>query len=191
MDTQHTFTHSILRLAGLVALILCIPLVAMQFNQEVNWSAFDFIIMGLLLFSVGFAYLIVTRYMSNIVYKAAVAMALGSTFLMLWANLAVGLIGSGPHIGNWMYLAVLVVGLIGTILSRFQAAGMERTMYAMAFTFIVLASIALLTKMYNYPSSSVNEILGVNVLFAGLFTIAGLLFRQVALSKASKEHAGS
>lgn len=187
MDTQHTFTHSILRLAGLVALILCIPLIAMQFSQEVDWSASDFSIMGLLLFSVGFAYLIVTRYMTNIVYKAAVAMALGSTSLMLWANLAVGLIGSGPHIGNWMYLAVLVVGLIGTILSRFQAVGMERTMYAMAFTFVVLASIALLSKMYNYPGSSINEILGVNVFFGGLFAIAGLLFRYVALTKADKQ----
>ncbi len=183
METQHNFSYSVIRLAGLVALILCIPLVAMQFSNEVDWSAFDFLIMGLLLFVTGFGYLIMTRYVNNFTYKAAIAMAVGSTFMMIWANLAVGLIGSGPHAGNWMYLSVLVVGLIGTILSRFSATGMERTMYAMALTFITLMGIALLTGMQHYPGSSVNEILGVNTFFGGLYSIAGLLFRYVALSK--------
>ncbi len=38
--------------AVVIALILMIPLVAMQFTNEVNWDLFDFVVMGALLFGV-------------------------------------------------------------------------------------------------------------------------------------------
>ena len=38
-----------IRILPIVGLLLLIPLIAMQLTNEVNWSFFDFIIMGVLL----------------------------------------------------------------------------------------------------------------------------------------------
>jgi hypothetical protein len=183
MEKQQKFSTSILSVALSTALVLSVPLVAQQFTDEVNWSVADFLVMGVLIFSAGLSYVLITRYVTNIVHKAAIVMALGSTFLMIWANLAVGLIGSGPNPGNLMYLGVIAVGLIGTFFSRFTPAGMERTLYAMALAVVLLAIIALATNMQQYAGSSVAEIIGVNGFFTVLFGISGLLFRYVVLLK--------
>jgi hypothetical protein len=183
MEKQQKFSTSILSVTLSTALVLSVPLVAQQFTDEVNWSVADFLVMGVLIFSAGLSYVLITRYVTNIVHKAAIVMALGSTFLMIWANLAVGLIGSGPNPGNLMYLGVIAVGFIGTFFSRFTPAGMERTLYAMALAVVLLAIIALATNMQQYAGSSVVEIIGVNGFFTVLFGISGLLFRYVALGK--------
>jgi hypothetical protein len=183
MEKRQKFSRSILSVALRTALVLSVPLVAQQFTDEVNWSVADFLVMGVLIFSAGLSYVLITRYVTNIVHKAAIVMALGSTFLMIWANLAVGLIGSGPNPGNLMYLGVIAVGLIGTFFSRFTPAGMERTLYAMALAVVLLAIIALATNMQQYAGSSVAEIIGVNGFFTVLFGISGLLFRYVVLVK--------
>ena len=164
-------------------LILAIPLVAMQFTTEVNWSVTDFVVMGLLLVGVGLAFVLITRHAGSFVYRLAGLAAIGSTFLLIWVNLAVGLIGGGPHAGNLMYIGVVAVVMVGTYLSNFTARGMELTMLATAGSLIVIAGIALLTGMQHYPGTSVGEIIGVNAFFAFLFSVAALLFRYERLVK--------
>jgi hypothetical protein len=110
---------------------------------------------------------------------------IGASFLMIWANLAVGLIGSGPNPGNLMYAGVIAVLLMGIYLSKFKAAGMERTMFATALALIMLTGIALLMNMQAYAGSSVLDIVGINIFFATPFIIAGLLFRYAAQQPAS------
>jgi hypothetical protein len=186
MKNETTFIQSIIRVALGTILLLLVPYVAMQFTNEVNWSPADFIIMGALLFAIGFSFVLATRFVSNIVYKIAISFALGSTFLMVWSNLAVGLIGGGAHWGNFMYMGVLAVGIIGTILSRLTPGGIEWTMYGMSFTFVLIAAIALFANMQEYPGSSVLEIIGVNGFFALLYAVSGLLFRFVALEQSKQ-----
>ena len=164
-------------------LILAIPLVAMQFTTEVNWSATDFVVMGLLLVGVGLTFVLITRHGGSFSYRLAALAAIGSTFLLIWVNLAVGLIGSGPHAGNLMYIGVVAVVMVGAYLSNFTARGMELTMIVAAGSLIVIAGIALLTGMQRYPGSSVGEIIGVNAFFTFLFSVAALLFRYERLGK--------
>lgn len=183
MKKQREFYRSILGVAVVAGLILLIPLAAMQFTDQVVWSAADFLIAGALLLGIGSSYVWATRSAINVVYRTAMGLGLGATLLMIWANLAVGLIGSGPNAGNLMYIAVVVVGMIGTLRSRFRPDRMEHTMYAMALSMVFLTAIALLTGMDQYPGSSMNEILGVNGFFATPFVISGLLFRH-----AGQEH---
>jgi hypothetical protein len=190
MEKKASFKQSIFAVLLITICILMIPFVAMQFISEVNWSAADFLIMGLLLFGTGFMYVLLTRYSGNFIYRVAVGLLLGATLFMIWANLAVGLIGSGPHAGNLMYIAVVVVGIIGTVLSRFKPAGMGRTAFAMALIFVWLTVIALVTNMDEYPGSSVIEIIGVNAFFATLFVVAGLLFRYVRFEQMQKASNG-
>src|SRR5690242_18210995 len=144
MKKQISLSQSVLWVALVTAVILFIPLMAMQFTNEVNWSAGDFVIMGILVFTTGFSYVLLIRSSSNIIYRAAVALGIGSTFLLIWANLAVGLIGSGANAANLMYAGIVAIVIIGTFLSRLTAKGMERVMFTAAITLIIFAIIQLL-----------------------------------------------
>lgn len=185
MKKQISLSQSVMWVALATAIMLFIPLLAMQFTNEVNWSVSDFVIMGILIFTTGFSYMLLIRSSFNIIHRAAVALAIGSTFLLIWANLAVGLIGSGPNAANLMYAVIVAIVIIGTFLSRFTAKGMERVMFTAAAALILFAVIQLLAKMYQYPGSSAVEIIAVNGFFATLFAVAGLLFRYVNVKHSS------
>ena len=69
--------------------ILSIPLIAMQFSDEWNWSLSDFIIMGVLLFGTGFAFVHVARVTPR-KYRTVIGIAFVAALLYVWAELAVG-----------------------------------------------------------------------------------------------------
>ena len=179
--------NSVFGVAIATAILLIIPFVAMQFSAEVNWSFTDFLIAGSLLFITGISIVFALKLKSNAIYRLAFLVAIGSTFLMIWANLAVGLIGSGPNAGNLMYIGVIAVLVIGIFLSQYKSDKLEITMFATASSLVVVTIIALLMNMQEYPGSSVMEIILVNLFFAGLFGIAGLLFRSIALKDPTRE----
>ena len=76
------------------ALILLVPLIAMQFTDQVVWDLADFAIFGALLVGVGVTYELVVRKTGDTAYRAAVGVALAAAFLLVWVNGAVGIIGS-------------------------------------------------------------------------------------------------
>jgi hypothetical protein len=183
MEKQVKFYLSIPGVALATLLLLMVPLVAMQFNDEVNWSAFDFMLMGALIFGTGVLFVLAMRVAQQIAYRVAMGLAIGATFLMIWANLAVGLIGSGPNLGNLLYIGVLAVLIIGIYLSRFKSPGLERAMFATALALIAVAIIALLANLHKNSASSITEIIGVNLFFATPYLVAGLLLRYMALQR--------
>lgn len=83
-------SKNLARVALVTALILLIPLVAMQFSSEVNWTLSDFIIMGTLIFITGLAIDFVMRKAGK--YRVPAAIAIIVLFLLLWAEMAVGLV---------------------------------------------------------------------------------------------------
>jgi len=172
--------RSVAVLALVTGILLLIPLLVMQFTGEVEWTGSDFLVAGILLFGTGLTYILAIRRAKGTTYKFAIGLGLASTLLLVWANLAVGLIGSENEPSNSIYLGVLVVGLIGAVLARFQPRGMAYTLFAMAATVVLIAVIALAYGMQHYNGSSVMEIINVNGFFAVLFTAAGLLFNRAA-----------
>ena len=176
MKNLSKFLHSFPGVALITLLILAIPLIAMQFTNEVNWSVSDFVLMGVLIFITGMLYVLVSRYAPNMLYRGGYLVAIGTTFIMIWANLAVGLIGSGPNLGNLMYVGVIAIVLIGAMLARFKQVSMEAVMYISALSLVVHTAIALFAGLQSLPGSSITEIIGVNGFFIMLYVVGGLLF---------------
>ena len=78
----------------IVAFLLLIPLIAMQFTNEVNWTLFDFIVAGVLLLGTGLIIDLVIRKTKNTKYRIAISVAVLIILLLLWAELAVGIFGT-------------------------------------------------------------------------------------------------
>jgi hypothetical protein len=74
-----------------ISLILLIPWVAMQFTTEINWTLSDFIIAGALLLSTGMLFEIAIRKIKNLRLRVAVCGIVLLLFLLIWAELAVGI----------------------------------------------------------------------------------------------------
>lgn len=155
--------------------ILLIPFVAMQFAAGVNWSVFDFILAGTLLLGMGFAYELLTSKAGHPTEKIAVALAVGTGLLLIWVNLAVGIIGGEGNPANLMYLGVLAVGFVGAVIARFQPHGMARAMFATALTHALVTVYALVAGVM--PANGMTLVLAANALFVALWTGSGLLFR--------------
>lgn len=86
-----------LRIFGIlftVGIILLIPLIAMQFTNEVNWTKFDFLVAGVLLLSTGLLLELGLRLVQKFTYRLALCGTILLAFFVIWAELAVGLIGT-------------------------------------------------------------------------------------------------
>ena len=78
----------------IVAILLLIPLIAMQFTEEVNWTPLDFVIAGVLLLGTGLIFELIIRKIKNIRYRIGIAVALLIILILVWAELAVGIFGT-------------------------------------------------------------------------------------------------
>lgn len=128
---------------------------------------------------------------NNKAYKYAVGIALGAAFFLGWMNAAVGLIGSEDNPFNMMYGGVFAVGGIGALIARFQPHGMARSMFAAAFTMMLVAVIALITGEAQASPTPVGRFMGLHVAFAALWIWSAWLFkkaeREVAPADAESE----
>ena len=149
------------------ALLLLLPVVAMQLTNEVNWTASDFIFAAVLFGSVGLAFEFIMRKSSSLAYRFGAALAVIAAFLTIWVNAAVGMIGDGEF--NLLFGGVLLVALLGAIVARFEPAGMARAMIAAAIVQGVLSAIGL----------TMDERGGIlSMAFIGPWLLAAFLFRN-------------
>jgi hypothetical protein len=91
---KQTVSKSIILIVLAAAFILLVPWLAMQFTDEVAWDLADFALAGALLVGTGLVYVISTRKVSNIRNRAAVGVALAVALLLVWIELAVGIVGN-------------------------------------------------------------------------------------------------
>jgi len=90
------------RLIGIalsVGLILLVPLIAMQFTDEVNWNFTDFIIAGILLLATGLSLEFILRKVKNLEKRVVLVIGVIILLLLIWAELAVGIFGT-PFAGS-------------------------------------------------------------------------------------------
>lgn len=75
-------------------LVLLIPLVAMQFTNQVNWTAANFIVAAILLLGTGFIIEVIVRLVKTPKYRFAICAALLIFLILIWAELGVGIFGT-------------------------------------------------------------------------------------------------
>ena len=80
------------RIVLATVVVLLIPLIAMQFTNEVSWKIGDFVVAGALLLSSGYLYAILTKKSSSNVKKAFIGAIVLMSLALVWATLAVDLI---------------------------------------------------------------------------------------------------
>lgn len=112
-------------------------------------------------------------------YRAAAALALAASFLLVWLSAGVGIIGKDGDPANGLNLGVLAVGVVGACVSRLRAAGLASTMIATALAQAVVAAVAL-TLGLGRPFSGPAELLLLNAFFIAAFGASAWLFRRAA-----------
>lgn len=181
---MQNLTKRLLMWAIAVAALLMVPLVAMQFTTEVQWTGFDFIFAAVLLFGTALAYELISRKFSNAAYRFAVALAVVMVLLLIWVNGAVGIIGNEGNPINGLYFGVILVGLVGAIVARLRPLGMSLTMFAMAVAQMAVPVIALIvSKSVVMEAPGVLGVFMLNAFFAALFVGSGLLFREAGATQ--------
>src|SRR5918996_2670547 len=174
--------------AAVVALILLIPLIAMQFSDEWNWDLFDFVFAGALLFGAGLTYELVAKKGGTAAYRAAVGIAVTTALILVWVNAAVGIIGDDESV-NFMYFGVLAIGMIGALIARLRPQGMARALFAMAIAQMLVPMIVLtipnLRGVLVEPPGVVG-VFGLNAFFVMLWIGSAWLFRKAAREQNSR-----
>jgi hypothetical protein len=170
---QITGVWNVLRILGWVAMatLLVLPFIAMQFTQDVNWTAADFIAAGVILGGSGLFTEFLVRQSSSNAYRVAAVLAVLAIFMTVWANLAVGMIGDEGNRYNLLFGGVILIGLVGMIVARFRPDGMA---LAMAVTATAQAAVGALGLS--------EDMLGgvLSIAFAGPWLIAAALFWYAA-----------
>lgn len=76
------------------AILLLIPLIAMQFTDEVNWTLLDFVVAGTLLVGTGLIFDVILRKIKTTKYRIVISVSLLIALLLIWTELAVGIFGT-------------------------------------------------------------------------------------------------
>ncbi len=85
---MHMLRNNFVRIGIGTALLLLMPLIAMQFDNGVQWTGSDFAVAGVLLLAAGFSFELLSRKFGN---RAYVGIAVLAVLAYVWAELAVGI----------------------------------------------------------------------------------------------------
>jgi len=172
-------TNAVLSVVAGALVILLIPLTAMQFTSEVQWTLFDFLAAFVLLAGTGLAYLAISHRSKSVMYKTAAAITAITALLLIWVNGAVGLIGSEDNDANLLYGAVIAVLFLGAIITGLKARGMSYVVFLAALTQLLVPLVAYMIWQPQV-TGDFFRVIAVSSFFAVLWTGAGLLFRRAS-----------
>ena len=160
--------------------LLCVPAIAMRYTSEVNWTGSDFVVMGVLFASILGAYDFLASRAPGLAYRAAsVLMTLG-LFLLIWLNLAVGIIGHEGNPANLMFAGVITILVGGACIARFKSDGMARTLFTVAAAQLIVGVVALAGNLGVEGRGWPRDVIVLTIFFTGLWATAATLFRIAA-----------
>jgi hypothetical protein len=147
---------------GIAGLLLLVPLVG-----NFPWTWEDYVFAAVLVGGTGLLFEWAIRKSGNLAFRAGIAAALAGAFMTVWANAAVGMIGSEDNPYNLLFGGVILIALIGAIVARLRPAGM---MWATAAA--AVAQLAAAAGGHSADPRGAMFSMG----FAGIWLVAAALF---------------
>src|SRR6476469_5324261 len=118
---------------GGAVVLLTLPFIAMQLQAPgVDWTLGDFIFAGVLFAIIGGLAELGVRLTPNRTYRAGFFLGLLGLFVVIWVNLAVGIVGSEQNPANNLFFGALLVGILGSAIAKLRAKGLSIAMFATA-----------------------------------------------------------
>lgn len=151
--------------------LFLLPAVAMPLTEEVNWTAGDFVFAAILLFGSAGIVELAMRANSNLAFRAGALFAIAASFLNIWVNAAVGMVGSEDNPYNLLFLGVIVLALAGALAARFRPRGTALAMAAAGVAQILIGAFAIPADQFGGTASAA---------FGALWLIAAALFHKAA-----------
>lgn len=149
-----------------------------------NWTLFDYAVAGALLAGVSGAIGLVMLMSRNAAYRAAVVLAALAGFMLIWSNLAVGIVGDPGEDANMLYFGTLGIALVGAIVSGFKARGMANAMFGTAIALFAVGGAVIALRI---GADTINWLRGIAIgsgVFGAMFAGSGWLFLQAAKAPA-------
>jgi len=119
-------------------------------------------------------------------YRIAVAVALAASFLEVWMNLAVGIVGSTDNPQNQGFFGVVVAAAACAFVARLRPDGMARAMLAtagvQALLGLMVATAPITARVDPMGPSGVALLSGV---FVALWLVSAALFHRSARAEAA------
>jgi hypothetical protein len=161
--------------AGTATLVL-LPLALMKLLDPNAWAFEDLPFAFVMIAAVGVAAEVALRLPVSLAAKAGTLLALGTAFLLVWGNLAVGFAGSEDNKINLIFFAVPLIALAGSLLARFRSSGVAAALVATAGAQLLAGIAALAAGHFTGP---------LTVSFTGLWLVSALLFARSGESAAT------
>lgn len=151
-----------------------VPLAARLF-AGLPWTPFDFIVWAVMLLVAAGLAEAGLRLSGQLAYRAGMIVAVGTSFLITWSNLAVGIIGNENNPLNQIFFGVIAIALVGAFVARFRPKGMAVAMLVTAVAQFATAFVALAYE---------HIVFGIVGVFALGWLLAAWLFREAARGEA-------
>jgi hypothetical protein len=167
------------------AILLLIPALAMQIpDSGWNWSIADFMFAGVMIVGTALIYERFAKVSASWPYRAGAAVALAAAFLLIWIDLAVGIIGSEDDPHNAVYFGEVVLGAATSFAAGLRPLRVARAMLAAGGFQLLVTALAAYAGWGAGEPPGADGIFALNLAFAALWlTSAGLFWR-------AERHAG-
>nr|WP_166176479.1 hypothetical protein [Altererythrobacter segetis] len=158
--------------------LLAVPALAMQVSDEVNWTVGDFVFAGVMIIGTALLYEAAVKLSGGWAYRTGVAVALTAAFLLIWVNLAVGVIGNEDDPHNAAYFCEVLLAAAAAFAAAFRPAGMSRAMLATGGFQLLITALAAHGGWGASEPPGFAGVLVLNLGFAGMWLLSAGLFWQ-------------
>jgi hypothetical protein len=168
-----------LLLWAIPTVLLGVPAIMMAIQADGwLWTPFDFVFAAVLLYGATGTADLAIRKGGSMAYRLGAGLAVLVSFLLIWVNGAVGVIGDEDNPANLMFIGIILVAAAGSVIARFQAGGMARAMLAAC---VLTAGIAAAAPVFGWGADEPPGTAGLVTLiaaFAAMWGASAALFAK-------------